>query len=95
MKVSEDVRRAEASRDSPTGDRNELIEKLISNGQMMMRKGMFAVPKLRWRRDELADPEERRVLDMIGFLLDAYDKKAWWWEVFEMNRKLMLAGEGV
>ena len=57
--------------------------------------GVFATPKLRWRRDELADPEEKRVLDMIGFLLDAYDKKAWWWEVFEMNRKLMLAGEGV
>ena len=57
--------------------------------------GVFAVPRLRWRRDELADPQEKRVLDMIGFLLDAYDKKAWWWEVFEMNRKLMLAGEGV
>ena len=95
MKVSEDLSRAEASCDRPARDRNELIEGLISNGQTMMRKGVFSIPKLRWRRDELADPEEKRVLDMIGFLLDAYDKKAWWWEVFEMNRKLMLAGEGV
>ena len=95
IKVSEDVRRAAASRDSPTGDRNELIEELISNGQMMMLKSVFSIPKLPWRRDECAHPEEKRVLDMIGFLLDAYDKKAWWWEVFEMNRKLMLAGEGV
>ena len=95
MKVSEDLRRAEALRDRPARDRNELIEGLISNGQTMRRKGVFSIPKLRWRRDELADPEEKRVLDMIGFLLDAYDKKAWWWEVFEMNRKLMLAGEGV
>ena len=95
MKVSEDLSRAEASYDRPARDRNELIEGLISNGQTMMRKGVFSIPKLRWRRDELADPQEKRVLDMIGFLLDAYDKKAWWWEVFEMNRKLMLAGEGV
>jgi len=95
IKVSGDLRRAEASTlpvDRPARDRNELIEELISNGQMMMRVGVFSTPKLRWRRDEVADPQERRVLDMIGFLLDAYDKKAWWWEVFEMNRKLMLAG---
>ena len=43
IKVSEDVRRVEGPRDSPSGDRNELIEKLISNGEMMMRKGMFRV----------------------------------------------------
>ena len=24
--------------------------------------------------------------------IDAYHKDAWWWEVFEMWRKLMLAG---
>ena len=73
-------------------DRNEKIQVLISQGQQLMRKGVFALPRLSWRRDESALPEEIRVLDMIGFLLDAYDKRVWWWEVFEMIRKLMLAG---
>ena len=45
-----------------------------------------------WSAEESANPDERKVLDMIGFLLDAYHREAWWWEVFEMQRKLMLAG---
>ena len=47
------------------GDRNEPIEEPISSGQMMLRKGVFAVPRLRWRRDEFADPEENRVLKLF------------------------------
>ena len=44
FKVSEDLRRAEAQRDRPARDRNELIEDLISNGRLMMRKGETQAP---------------------------------------------------
>ena len=39
-----DLRRAEAQRDRPARDRNELIEDLISNGRLMMRKGETQAP---------------------------------------------------
>jgi len=57
----------------------------------MIKQGVFALPKLAWNAT-YAHPEEKRVLAMIGFLLDAYHKEAWWWELFEMWRKFMLAG---
>ena len=73
-------------------EHDAIVDALLQNGQLMMRKGVFAVPRLGWRNDESSSEDEKALLDMIGFLLDAYHKGAWWWEVFEMWRKLMLAG---
>ena len=70
--------------------RDAMINQLLSTGAILMRQGVFALPKLAWTQEE--HPDEARVLEMTGFLLDAYHKDAWWWEVFEMWRKLMLAG---
>ena len=67
----------EAGSNQKSGDRDAMIEKLIRDGRMLMDKGVFALPSLRWRRDESADPEEKRVLNTVGFLLDAYDKRIW------------------
>jgi len=72
-------------------EKDKIIDSLLDEGRKMIRQGVFALPKLAWNANE-AHPEEKRVLAMIGFLLDAYHKEAWWWELFEMWRKFMLAG---
>ena len=73
-------------------ERDDMSEQLIKHGETMINRGVFALPRLPWSAEESAHPDEKRLLDMIGFLLDAYHREAWWWEVFEMQRKLMLAG---
>ena len=77
---------------SDADELDDMIETLVKKGEMMIHRGVFALPKMPWSAEESANPDERKVLDMIGFLLDAYHREAWWWEVFEMQRKLMLAG---
>ena len=70
--------------------RDAIINQLLSTGTIMMRQGVFALPKLAWTQQQ--EPDEARVLEMTGFLLDAYHKDAWWWEVFETFRRLSLTG---
>ena len=60
---------------SPTDDVLErciLIDALIGEGERLIRRGVFSVPKLSW--DAAEDEDQRRVLKMVGFLLDAYHK---------------------
>ena len=35
-------------------------------------------------------PEEEIVIERLGFLLNAYTVQAWYWEIVEMFRKLIL-----
>ena len=77
--------------DTDVTEKDKIIYSILDKGRKMIRQGVFAIPKLAWNANE-ANPEEKRVLQMIGFLLDAYNKDAWWWELFEMWRKFMLAG---
>jgi hypothetical protein len=77
--------------DTDVMEKDKIIDSLLDKGRKMIRQGVFALPKLAWNTNE-AHPEEKRVLQMIGFLLDSYHKDAWWWELFEMWRKFMLAG---
>ena len=82
---------AEDAADTHGTEKDKIIDSLLDKGRKMIRQGVFALPKLAWNANE-AHPDEKRVLQMIGFLLDAYHKEAWWWELFEMWRKFMLAG---
>jgi len=77
--------------DTDVTEKDKIIDSLLVEGRKMIKQGVFALPKLAWNAT-YAHPEEKRVLAMIGFLLDAYHKEAWWWELFEMWRKFMLAG---
>jgi len=77
--------------DTDITEKDKIIDSLLVEGRKMIWQGVFALPKLTWNTNQ-AHPEEKRVLAMIGFLLDAYHKEAWWWELFEMWRKFMLAG---
>lgn len=49
-----------------------LIDALIGEGERLIRRGVFSLPKLSW--DAAEDEDQRRVLKMVGFLLDAYHK---------------------
>ena len=82
---------AEDAADTDGTEKDKIIDSLLDKGRKMIRQGVFALPKLAWNATE-GHPDEKRVLQMIGFLLDAYHKEAWWWELFEMWRKFMLAG---
>ena len=73
-------------------ERDDMIDALLKRGEAMIKAGIFAVPRLSWHSEENSHPDDEAVLQTLGFLLDAYHKQAWWWEIFEMWRKLMLAG---
>ena len=49
-----------------------LIDALIGEGERLIRRGVFSLPKLSW--DAAEDEDQRRVLKMVGFRLDAYHK---------------------
>jgi hypothetical protein len=72
--------------------RNQKIEQLLEKGERMMNLEVFAIPKLHWSLDDKTHPDERRALDRAGFLIESYHVHAWWWEIFEMVRKLLVTG---
>jgi hypothetical protein len=47
---------------------------------------------LHWSSDKTAHPDELRALDRAGFLIETYHAHAWWWEIYEMVRKLLVTG---
>ena len=61
-----------SSKLDPERERCMQIDLLIREGEHLMAKGIFSLPKLSW--DAKEDEDQRRVLKMIGFLLDAYHK---------------------
>ena len=52
-------------------ERDDMIDALLDRGQNMIKAGVFAVPRLSWRSEEHSHPDDKPVLQMIGFLLDA------------------------
>ena len=52
-------------------ERDAMIDELLKRGEMMIKKGLFALPPLSWKSEQFVHPDEKAVLDMIGFLLDA------------------------
>ena len=52
-------------------ERDDVIDALLKRGEMMVKKGIFAIPRLSWKSEKTSHPEEKAVLNMIGFLLDA------------------------
>ena len=55
-------------------ERDDMIDALLRRGQEMIKAGVFAVPRLSWRCEEHSHPDDKPVLQMIGFLLDACKK---------------------
>ena len=47
----------------------------------MQKEGVVQAPPLEW--DGSLGPEEEKVIDRLGFLLNAYTVQAWWWELVE------------
>ena len=57
-------------------------------GNNMLSEGVISVPPLKW--DGALGEEEKRMLIRMGFVVDAFRVKAWYWEVVDMTRKLIL-----
>ena len=54
----------------------------------LRKEGVITEPALEW--DGSLGPEEENVIERLGFLLNAYTVQAWYWEIVEMFRKLIL-----
>ena len=54
----------------------------------MVLRAACVCPAQEW--DGSLGPEEEQVINRLGFLLNAYTVQAWWWELVEMLRKLIL-----
>ena len=54
----------------------------------LRKEGVITEPALEW--DGSLGPEENVVIERLGFLLNAYTVQAWYWEIVEMFRKLIL-----
>jgi hypothetical protein len=68
-------------------DKEDLIEILEDRAVAMVQKEAMNLPTLFW------DPEvtqEAKILSNVGMLLNAYEIKFWWFEIFEMMRKLLM-----
>jgi hypothetical protein len=50
---------------------------------------------LRQHRDTLFGPRSEATVKRLGFLYDAYGPTAWWWEIEELMRKLLLTAIAV
>ena len=72
--------------------RDVFTDKLLKRVQELeldlMNEGAITIPPLEW--DGSLGPSEVNVIDRLGFLLDAYHARVWYWEIMEMLRKLIL-----
>jgi len=62
---------------------------VFSIGRKLHRETIIVVPPLAW--DGSSGVDERRVILRLGFLLSGYCAQKWYWEIFDMIRKLILA----
>lgn len=57
-----------------------MSEVLVKKCELMINQDLFALPRLSWSTEQSAHPDElldeKRELNMIGFLLDAYPREA-------------------
>ena len=63
--------------------RAEKIERLLDSGRKMIKREVFAIPKVLWASQD-GFPDERKAMDRAGFLIESYHAHAWWWEIYEM-----------
>ena len=65
-----------------------LLEHVFEIAFKLERESVIVTPPLEW--DGSLGPEEERVIERLGFLINAYTVQCWWWELVEMGRKLIL-----
>ena len=68
--------------------RNVLLGLLVELAMTLMEEGIIATEALKW--DGSLGPEEVKIMQRLGFLIDAYQVDTWYWEVTEMFRKLIM-----
>ena len=67
---------------------DKLLKRVQELGLDLMNEGAITIPPLEW--DGSLGPSEVNVIERLGFLLDAYHARVWYWEIIEMLRKLIL-----
>ena len=73
---------------SEHGLRAILIDQVLQVAFKLQKEGVISCPPLEW--DGELGPEEEKVIERLGFLLNAYSVQTWWWELVEMLRKFIL-----
>lgn len=65
-----------------------LQQQIIEIAFKLQSEGIISVSPLEW--DGSLGPSEEKVINRLGFLLNAYTVQSWYWELVEMLRKLIL-----
>ena len=65
-----------------------LFPQAVQLGNELTKEGIITLSPLKW--DGTLGDEEEKMLQSLGFLLDAYQVDSWSWELVEIARKLIL-----
>lgn len=68
--------------------RVELLELLEDNKALLENAQIVTCPPICW--DGTSGAEEKKAISHLGLMLEAYECQFWWFEAFEMVRKLLL-----
>ncbi len=63
-----------------------LLKEVVEVSKYLQKRNFLAVPDTQWDC-ESADPEEKELIEKLGFVFLAYKAKYWYWELVEMLRK--------
>lgn len=59
--------------------RDLLQQQVLSIAFNLRKRGIVTIPAIAW--DGSLGPEEQRIIDRVGFLINAYSVQTWYWEV--------------
>ena len=59
--------------------RDLLLQQVLSIAFILRKEGIVTIPAIAW--DGSLGPEEQRIINRVGFLINAYSVQTWYWEV--------------
>merc|ERR1719183_1055906 len=68
--------------------RNALVQQAVELALMLREEGVLVIEALKW--DGSLGSREVKLMERLGFLIDAYQVETWYWEVSEMLRKFIM-----
>ena len=59
--------------------RDVLVQQVLATAFKLRKNGIVSIPAIAW--DGSLGPEEQRIINRVGFLVNAYSVQTWYWEV--------------
>lgn len=59
--------------------RDVLVQQVLATTFKLRKNGIVSIPAIAW--DGSLGPEEQRIINRVGFLVNAYSVQTWYWEV--------------